>query len=363
MSSTTRTILFWLATAIFIFVAFLLVVLALGYGYNFSENRLVKTGAVSLSTNVSASVYINDRLRDSTSLLQNSFQETHLLPGVYTLRLESAGFRPWQKIITIQEGLLTNFPAITLVPNTLSSKSLPFQGQSIQPGSPLYIKNDELITFSNSQIISHDITTGTTTTRIKKVKNFHASSRGIDYVSLDGSLFHYTFSDQSIEPIPFTKLPIKGIVSFQIIGDHTYLIVDQNGNHNLYEFQDDTLRFIASNVTDFTLSPDEKKLLFGNNHELSVLYLTNINRQPYQEAGDRELITRTTQTITNPQWYKDSEHILVRKNDSVELTEIDNRGGRNTYQLIPRTDAFYYDGDTDNLYALLGKNLTTVVLP
>lgn len=104
---------------LFVLIAFAVVIFALGYKYDFVQNKFIKTGSLEIKLNTSAEVYINDELIGDTSFLSNSFSKGRLLPRSYRVRVEKDGYQTWQKLVKIEAGFLTSFPRAILVAENL----------------------------------------------------------------------------------------------------------------------------------------------------------------------------------------------------------------------------------------------------
>lgn len=102
------------------------VFLAKGYTFSTQEKRLVGTGIISVtSTPDAASVYVDGHLTTATN------STVTLSPRDYTVKVIKEGFIPWERKVTVKEGLVTAlkitlFPAIpTIYPLTFTGISSP----------------------------------------------------------------------------------------------------------------------------------------------------------------------------------------------------------------------------------------------
>jgi len=124
MSRKTREILFYSSVTIFVLLSAVVLVLALGYRYDFIRNKFVKTGSLRLTVNTDASVYINDQLSGATSFLSNSFTKKFLLPRTYDVRIEKSGYFSWQKHIEVEAGIFGDFSSIVILPKKLTEENV-----------------------------------------------------------------------------------------------------------------------------------------------------------------------------------------------------------------------------------------------
>ncbi len=117
-----------IATLIIIVIsASVAILLAKGYTFSPKEKRIVGTGIITISSEPdSASVYIDGHLTTATNATISS-----LPPKKYSVKVIREGFIPWEKEISVREGLvtpikLTLFPAIpTIYPLTFNGVSSP----------------------------------------------------------------------------------------------------------------------------------------------------------------------------------------------------------------------------------------------
>lgn len=130
--------LFYGFIAIFILFSAVMVLIALGYGYDFVHNQIVKTGALGITSNVSSGVYINNKLEGSTSFLGNSFTKNRLLPNEYDVRIEKKDFTSWQKKVNINAGAYIDFPDVFLVSEHPQTKTVVAQVTPILSAQALY---------------------------------------------------------------------------------------------------------------------------------------------------------------------------------------------------------------------------------
>src|SRR5437870_1972190 len=115
MTKKTRRIIFYLAIVVFLCLSYVAVLYAQGYKYSFADGKFYKTGSIYLKANRAADVYLNNLPTGSTSFLNHSFTIASILPGQYEVALADKDLYPWHKEITVQEGLVTEFPKIILL--------------------------------------------------------------------------------------------------------------------------------------------------------------------------------------------------------------------------------------------------------
>ncbi len=116
MKRKERRIIFYLSVLLFLVLALLVVLYALGYKYDFVQNKFLKTGSFEIGVNIRADVYINDELSGTASFLTRTFSKSRLLPRTYSVRLQSEGYQSWQKLIGVGGGVFSSYPRVVLIP-------------------------------------------------------------------------------------------------------------------------------------------------------------------------------------------------------------------------------------------------------
>ena len=97
--------------------------LAKGYSFSTTEKRIVGSGIITIkSVPDAASVYIDGHLTTATDATISS-----LSPKTYTIKLIKEGFIPWEKQVTVKEGLVNDIK-VTLYPAIPTIYPLTFTG-------------------------------------------------------------------------------------------------------------------------------------------------------------------------------------------------------------------------------------------
>lgn len=82
------------------------------------------------------------------------------------------------------------------------------------------------------------------------------------------------------------------------------------------------------------VAPDNKKLAYLNNSELAVFWTEDQKFEPVRKKGDAQLAVRLSVPITAFFWTKDSEHLVYSTSEKIFITELDQRGGANTFEVL-----------------------------
>lgn len=277
MTRKARHILFAIAVLIFLFIGYIAILYAQGYKYSLNKGRFIRTGAIYLKSNTNARIYIDDKLVGETSFLGNTFSKSGLLPKQYTIRLTRDGYTSWQKKIIVQEGFVSDFSNILIVP-----------------------ESEEEITGIVAEVDS----------------------------------FFYSTPISSLS-IALSKSPTPKSAKTLSLGPMSSPEPYYIKNKVLYRNQGTTNQpeIIVKNVSGFILDDDNEQIAWWNeNNELWAMWLKVTDDQPRHKQGDVELITRFSTRIKNIAWFRSSHHIAV---DSLgyKIVELDTRGGINIIKL------------------------------
>lgn len=276
MTRKTRRILFVTAVLTFVFVGYIAVLYAQGYKYSLNKGRFIRTGAIYLKSNTSARIYIDDKLVGETSFLGNTFSKSDLLPKQYAVRATRDGHTSWQKKIIVQEGFVSDFSKILIVP-----------------------ESENEIAGIIAEVDSLFYPTPTPSLSISPLKSSAPKPT----------------KTSSPNPTPPQEKPYY------------------TKNKILYQTTSNRPEIVANNVSGFILDEDNNKIAWWNgNNELWVIWLKETDDQPSHKQGDIELITRFSTHIKNVAWFRGNDHIVV---DSLgyKIIELDTRGGINIIKL------------------------------
>ena len=271
MTRKTKKILFYVAVVIFIISSFFITLYAQGYKYSLKDGKFYLTGAISVKLNTDAKVYLNDELEGSTSFFGASFGIDRLLPGEYALSTIRDNYSTWKKIVTVQEGLVSDFGHILI---------LPISGDG---------KDQIILEIENLFTAAYPTPTKSPTPRPGATRTPSPSpTPNLDpYILMGDKLFYNT-------PTELTQ--------------------------------------IGSSVAGFKFSENNKKIMWWTNNEVWVRWLTDTDYQPFMKKDQTELITRFSKPISSALWFRGNDHIVVKMagaNEAYKILEIDKRGSVN----------------------------------
>ena len=264
----TRRILFWLAVISFGIASLVAVRYAQGYQYDFTARRFVRTGAVSVSANTDARLFVDDRLIGPLSFLGNSGGSNRLLPGTHEVRLVRDGWSEWRKETLVIEGRLTEFPHALLLPTDEASL-------------------DAL--------------------------RVEAS------ISLSGS--------RTLKNAPKPTPALRGTTAVAEVSVGRWVL----RGDRLLEMDTASGSLIAEHVLGFSPASDGDRVLWWTRNELWVRWDAATGGQPARAPGERLLLSRWTTPIAGAAWFRDFDHVVADLGPSgYRVLETDTRGGVNS---------------------------------
>ncbi len=261
-------------------VSYIALVYAQGYQYSFSERKFVRSGALYVKANTSASVYLDGKLKDNTSLIGNSVSIGNLKPATYSISVEKNGWSSWQKKTTIVAGFVEDFNHVMLLPQTGQDKE--------------NVKK-EIQDLLYPVVASASKTPTPTPSPTPKNK---------------------TKTKPTPSPTP-TPLPTP---------DMTKPYYMDKGS--LYVNVSDGPAIRLAGDVKAVPSEDGQKLAWFTEGQLWVYWFTNTNYQPVHYAGDVALVAHFNHPIKAIQWFRDNDHIALDAG-GLKVIEIDTRPGLN----------------------------------
>jgi len=346
MTKTTRRILFYALVAVFILATPPTILYAMGYSFDWGKYALVQTGGIYLkSTPGNAQITINGKNSGTTPGLLS-----HFLPGAYQVSVSKDGFYSWQKNLEVLPTLVTEARNIFLFPKQIEQ---------------------ELVAKNVTSTIEYYLSSAEERRKESQAQNMASSTAGwllkndnLFYVSENNFILYRTDLSGSIkEQISKEALPAQK--AYQIISHDgkTFLVLSPKGNLYWLNPETDIFEILGNRIKNVQISSDNKKILYATDNEIWALYLQDILIQPYKKAGDKELITRYAQPISQAIFYPDGEHIAFVVGEQIKIIELDDRDSRNIVDFFQTPNPqIYFDQKNNYLYYFTQNQLFRINL-
>jgi len=312
MTKRIRRIIFYIFVAIFLVLTPCIILYALGYAVDFKNKAIVETGGIYLKSIPSgAEIYVNYNPEGKT----NKFVK-RIMPKIYDVEIAKEGYNHWQKKLTVDPGRVTKVSDILLIP---SNPKISLMATTSEEYALFENKKDNLYFTANNILYS----SRTSKILARNVINYVIYKNGIIYLdNVTGKIF---------------ELDLTTLKSTQMF--------DQV--------------FPSLNQGKWILSDNNKKLLCQKDKSVEILWLDNVNDNSIlRKKGDIEKID-FEQKINDVIWYpKTDEHLIVATDNSIIVTELDNRPPRNTINFIATENPqIKYDAGKKILYFLSQNKL------
>ena len=313
MSRRVRRTIFYIFLVIFLILTPAIIFYALGYSLDLEKRTIVATGGIYLKSMPSgADIYIDNKSSGKTTKFIK-----HLLPKIYDLKITKTDFYPWEKKLTVEAELVAKATNILLIPSNpkISLKAT---------------ESEEYLSFINPD----------------KEELYYISKNNL-----------YRIKDK--------KLLMQNVANYVIYKDG--IIYLDNVSGKIFELDLTILNsaqmfeqvFPSLNQGKWILSNDNKKLLCQKDKAVEILWLDNTtNNSITRKKGDMEKI-ELGRTINEVIWYpKTDEHLIIATDNSIIITELDNRLPRNTFNFISTDNPqIKYDAEKKILYFLSQNKL------
>jgi len=394
MTKKTKTLLFLACLLLFLLLAPSIIMYSQGYriSFNPSENEkiITQTGGIFLKTlPKQADVYIEGKMKKRTDFLFGSVLIENLIPGKYKIEVKKSTsqeeYHSWEKTLQVQEKQVAEAKNIVLFPKNINFSSVsnnvekillsPDQKKMIlkeneKTGWTLklydleknikshlvneedfFLKDPQLINIEfsdDSKILTLNVTSKETTYSFsldisqakpvlkkketaeeKTINSLIQKQAGNDLYYLDnlGNLFR---NKEKLSEVPF-QAKQETEYGLDVFNGNIFL----TENSNLYKFNYDKKVFenFFENLAVLKSSPDGKKLLYGSDNELWIIFLEDKTDQPQKKSGDKVFLIRLSNKITNVSWVNDS-YLAFLSDDTIKITETDDRDKINVIDLF-----------------------------
>ncbi|MBI2330012.1 PEGA domain-containing protein [Candidatus Daviesbacteria bacterium] len=303
-------------------IASIAIFLAKGYTFSTKEKRIVGTGIISVSSEPdAASVFIDGHLTTATNTTIAS-----LTPKNYAVKIVKEGFIPWEKQISVKEGLVTEvkvtlFPAIpTIYPltfngvenSTLSPDGsklayiVPLSGSGMNKKSGIWVwtqARNQPISFVRSSAEPHQIAQSITNDFSKATLKWSSDSKQV-LATVSGNNYLLDadrFNDEPRDITPILQATLQSWTDDARAKEAARVLVVQNA----------LFRQVASSSAVVRWSPDETKFMAGKDEESLKVYDLEYGKEYFLPKA--RLHT----------WLPNSRHIILIEDKSISVADFD----------------------------------------
>ena len=421
MTTRSRVLLIVSGLIIFMIAAPSIVLLARGFRYDFSQNRIVETGTLVVKTEPrGARVFLNGEALKTTPLTYR-----FLKPGEYSLEIQKDNYFPWKKRITVhaQQVITINSPDSDEITLFLSSPVISVVATStadfLAAGNGIFYLRDSAIYRTDQQGEDSSLL-ATSTLKLTSARILSASYNRVLIEAADKT---YYFSgnkqiqlpsdfDQvmtgptgetlyastaegelvQFDPLASTrKLVANSAKAFALFANDLYYISEE-GKPKLYQlapglaprlladglpqcanceiiFTEDKQIFLLLDQTLYKLNNELEKVnspvLYAYQNPEGLIYGNNNEVWLYRtlNSNPNELLTRISQKLGGSIYNKKTSYLFVSEGREIKAIEFDGLGQANVYTIAETKNTepkFSVNGDGTHLTYLENGSLITL---
>jgi len=300
--------------------------LAKGYTFSSKEKWIVGTGILTISSSPdAASVFMDGHLTTATNTTISS-----LSPKTYDVKIVKEGFIPWQKQVSIKEGLVTEvkvtlFPAIpTIYPlsfNGVQNPTLSPDGEKLAYVVPASKKagiwvwtqaSNQPISFARSSE-PHQIAQNVNIDFSKATLKWSADSKQV-LATVDNNNYLLEADRLNNDPRDITPILESTLKSWEEDAR-------SKDEVRILAIRDATLRQTASSSAIIRWSPDETKFIVRKEP-----FLDKNKGQPVSDLRVYDLEDKKEYPLPAASahiWLPDSRHIILVEDETISIVDFD----------------------------------------
>jgi len=328
-----------------------IILYAWGINFNLNEKTFFDTGGIYLkSIPAKANIYIDGALKGKTSDFVR-----RLAPKIYDVKVIKDEYYVWQKNLIVEPGIVTKANNIFLVP--LTPKIL--MVADISEAYKSFFKEPYSLTELTTAIKEKS------KYKISKIENINVDKNSSKiYFLANNNLYYINWNETSPKQSILSDALVSNVLNYAIY-KNGIMYADKITNR-IYELDLSSLRsaeffeqvYPSFNQCKWIFSPDFKKLLCQKDKSVEILYLDETANGCDFKKGSLDKMD-FEQKILDVVWHpRTNQHLIIATEDSILITELDNREPRNSIKFIAiENPLIKYDADKRVLYFSNQKRL------
>jgi len=185
------------------------------------------------------------------------------------------------------------------------------------------------------------------------------SNNDIYYINESGFFLKNNLSFSQEERLDIIPISLKKEGEYKIEIADSYIFLKENNVLYVFDKNKKSFQKISEPVKNLRFSPDSKKIVYFNDHEIWVLFLEKKYDQPQKEAGEQLFLTRFSEKIDNVFWYT-NHYLIFDIGNKIKIAEIDDRDKVNIVDLAEfKESRIFWNQNDKKLYVLTEENLHT----
>ena len=195
---------------------------------------------------------------------------------------------------------------------------------------------------------------------LEEILTYKILDNNIYYINQRGYIFKNNLSFDSEEKINIVPFSLKKETKYELKVENSLIFILENQSLFLFNSKDKNFEKIFEPVKEIKLSPDGKKILYFNEHEIWILFLEKQEKQPKKEAMTKQFLSRFSEKINDVSWFN-SHYLIFDLESKIRVMEIDDRDKINNYELCSEIKKFTWGNEFKQLYILTKKNVLNFI--
>lgn len=177
--------------------------------------------------------------------------------------------------------------------------------------------------------------------------DFVVNGGNLFWIDKEGGVYSYNFILKSTSPLAIIESEKIEIDNWAVSINSSNIAVLMKNNELLLIRSGQPVKTISSAAQNFSFSPDNKKLAYGEtNGQLKIYFLEDFNQDINKKSGEEVVLENlTVNASTQIFWYKDSYHLIIQSGEEIMFAEIDDRDKFNVFKYQLGSGRYILNGE------------------
>lgn len=319
MTKKTRLIILSICAVLFLIITPYILLYSLGYRVDFETKKIVATGGIYVRAMPNpVDVVIDSKITNSTGLFSQAVFVQNLLPTLHALAVKKEGYFDYQKNVQVKEKEVAKLEHIILFKKDIPFEILPenvnspFDGQEIQSD---YVLRNTALYYSATNTDTALSAAQKSLPILEDIITYKVTNNSIIWLANDGFLYRSNLDGNNTETLTTAALILSRKNIYEIFTFSQHVFLKENSKLLILNAKTKTLENFYSSVKDTVLSPNGRKIILYNDHEILYLFLNS-------NMPEKIFLNRFSEEITDVQWIND-DYIIFTLGGKIVISELD----------------------------------------
>jgi len=220
-----------------------------------------------------------------------------------------------------------------------------------------FSENGKKIFFrSENELFEADLIKKSSTSLLENVICYKVKKPFIYYLDNSGFLFKTDLKGERKEKLNRESFEIQE-KDYEIYIFPSFTFLKTEDSLFLLDEEEGSFKEFSGFVKEIKISPDSKKLAFFGDHEIWIVFLTEIEKQPPKEKGEKLFLSRFAGKINEVYWYTQN-YLIFNIGEEIKICEIDEVDKIQIWALKNiKGSKIFFNEESKRLYFLKEGNL------